>query len=201
METKREVRVYPVSECDFNSKAWLAWDNLMISLLLDHGVGIIGVIKNPSWWGSTQFLVDIQIGGLQILSNRLCHDKDMNWYLEPPQLEDVPQYSGWKSSTKPDWIYKTRTDVLLKSVQRSRIERGYRTVLTFPPKFWTLVEEAVIGYVMAKVDAGELEITEVDLSKINQPGRKLYQKMVRNNELPGFEALIGHIDEEGHRRD
>lgn len=196
-----EVRVYSVSEGDFNSKAWLHWDNLMIGVLQDHGVGVIGVIKNPPWWGSTQFLVDIQIGAFQILSNRLCHDKDLNWYLEPPQLEDVPQYSGWKTPTQPDWEYKIPPDNTNGCVYKRCIKRSYRTVITFPPKFWTLVEKAVIEYVMAMVDRGELEITQVDVSKINQPGRKLYQKMVRDNELPGFEALIGYIDEEGHRRD
>lgn len=196
-----QLKAYPVLEDKFDSKSWITWDDLMSGLLLKYGLGILGVIKTPPWWGSTQFLVDMQIGGLQILSNRLCHDKDMNWYLEPPQLEDVPQYSGWKSATKPDWIYEVHTGIIERSVSNRRIKRSYRTVIAFPPKFWTLVEKAVIEYVMAMVDRGELEITKVDVSKIRQPGRKIYQKMLRDNELPGFEALMGYVDEEGHRRD
>lgn len=199
-----QIKVYPISDGEaygVKDEFWPDWDDYMVTLLEKHGVGIRGVFKTPAWWGSTQFMVDLQIGALVILSNRLCHDKDMNWYLEPAQLEDVPQYSRWETPTKPEWVYETRTDPLLRSVQRSRIKRGYRTVLAFPPKFWTLVEETVIEYVMAMVERDDLAITEVDLSKINQPGKKLYQKMIRDNELPGFEAFMGHIDEEGHRRD
>lgn len=196
-----QIKVYPISEVEVygvKDEFWLDWDNYMITLLEKHGVGIRGVFKTPARWGSTQFLVDLQIGAIVILSNRLCHDKDMNWYLEPAQLEDVPQYSRWETLTKPDWIYEYHME---GNFEVRGIKRGYRTVLAFPPKFWNLVEEAVTEYVMAMVERGDLAITEVDLSKIRQPGKKLYQKMIRDNELPGFEALMGRIDEEGHRRD
>lgn len=164
--------------------AWEECDDVWIKTLEKTGISNVHFIETPVKYGSVQFLVDFFVGPMKFYRCRLCQSCDRSWYLEPAQLEKEQVYPD---DGRPVHQMADKLD--------SSVERGYLTVCGWPPKFWCMVEDAIIGKMLEMVRDGDLVIHEIDFNKMTDPGRHIYERMVNTDQLPGRDSLIGSVPE------